>query len=138
MIVKENIDSVEEFNYLYDSVGWGAYDKDIATKMLKNNIYSVSVYDDNTIIGYGRLIGDGISFIYIHDVMVLPKYQSRKVGSKIMNKLLEKIDEIRKENPSLRVYLGASKNKEGFYKKFGFVIREEYGLGAGMILKTEL
>ena len=52
-----------------------------------------------------------------------------------MNKLLEKIEEIKKENPSLTVYLGASKNKEDFYKKFGFIERTDAGLGAGMILK---
>ena len=52
-----------------------------------------------------------------------------------MNKLLEKIEEIKKENPSLRVYLGASKDREGFYKKFGFIERTDADLGAGMILK---
>ena len=38
-----------------------------------------------------------------------------------MNKLLKKINELKKENPNLRVYLGASKNKEKFYEKFGFI-----------------
>lgn len=52
-----------------------------------------------------------------------------------MNKLLEKIEKIKNENPSVRVYLGASKNKEEFYKKFGFITRKDAGLGAGMILK---
>ncbi len=52
-----------------------------------------------------------------------------------MNKLLEKINEIKKSNPDLRVYLGASKGKEGFYRKFGFVDRLEADLGSGMILK---
>ena len=35
----------------------------------------------------------------------------------------------------MREYLGASKNKEDFYKKFGFIERTDAGLGAGMILK---
>ena len=52
-----------------------------------------------------------------------------------MKKLLEKIDGIRYDNPNVRVYLGASLNKEDFYKKFGFISRKEYGLGEGMILK---
>ena len=53
-----------------------------------------------------------------------------------MNKLLEKINELKKENPNLRVYLGASKNKENFYKKFGFIRRIDANLGYGMILKA--
>ena len=71
----------------------------------------------------------------IHDIMVIPEYQSKGIGTMIMNKLLEKIEEIRKENPNLRVYLGASKNKEGFYKKFGFIERKNADLGEGMILE---
>ena len=132
--IKENVNSVEEFNYLYDAVGWGSYDKKVSEIALANTMYSVSVYDDDKIIGYGRLIGDGICFMYIHDVMVEPKYQNQKIGSRIMNKLLEKINHIKLENPYVRVYLGASKGKEKFYEKFGFITREDANLGSGMIL----
>ncbi len=133
--IKENVNNVEEFNKLYDAVGWGAYEYDISKKALDNTYYSVSVYDDSNIIGYGRLIGDTICFMYIHDVMVIPEYQNKKIGTMIMTKLLEKIEEIKKENKDVRVYLGASKNKEGFYEKFGFETRKDADLGEGMILK---
>ncbi len=133
--IKENNKNIQEFNYLYEAVGWGAYDEKIVKRALDNTFYSVSVYDEDKIIGFGRLIGDTICFMYIHDVMVLPEYQSKKIGTTIMNKLLEKVDELKMENPSLRVYLGASKNKEKFYKRFGFVNRTEADLGDGMILK---
>ena len=132
--IKENVNSVEEFNYLYDAVGWGSYDEKVSEKALANTMYSVSVYDDDKIIGYGRIIGDGICFLYIQDVMVIPKYQNKKIGSQIMNKLLEKINQKKLENPYVRVYLGASKGKEKFYERFGFITREEANLGSGMIL----
>lgn len=132
--IKENVNSVEEFNYLYDAVGWGSYDKKVSEKALANTMYSVSVYDDDKIIGYGRIIGDGICFLHIHDVMVTPKYQNKKIGSQIMDKLLEKVNQIKVENPYVRVYLGASKGKEKFYERFGFITREDADLGSGMIL----
>jgi len=132
--IKENIKNVEEFNLLYDDVGWGAYDDNITQKALDNTFYSVSAYDDNKIVGYGRIIGDTICFLYIQDIMVKPEYQGKKIGTAIMNKLLEKINEIKKENSDLRVYLGASKNKEKFYEKFGFIKRIDADLGHGMIL----
>ena len=135
--IKENIKNVEEFNLLYDAVGWGAYDEKITQKALDNTFYSVSVYDDNKIVGYGRMIGDAICFLYIQDIMVKPEYQGNKIGTMIMNKLLEKINEIEKENPDLRVYLGASKHKEKFYEKFGFVKRIDADLGYGMILNRK-
>lgn len=135
--IKENNKNVEEFNLLYNSVGWGSYDRNISKKALDNTFYSLSIYDDDKIIGYGRLIGDTICFIYIHDVMVIPEYQSKKIGTMIMNRLLEKINDLKKENPDLRVYLGASKNRESFYEKFGFVRRIDADLGYGMILKSK-
>ena len=135
--IKENIKNVEEFNLLYDAVGWGAYDEKITQKALDNTFYSVSVYDDNQMVGYGRIIGDAICFLYIQDIMVKPEYQGKKIGTMIMNKLLEKINEIKKENPDLRVYLGASKNKEKFYEKFGFIKRIDADLGYGMILNRK-
>ena len=135
MTIKENNKNINEFNLLYDSVGWGAYDKTISKRALDNTFYSVSVYDDDNIVGYGRLIGDTICFIYIQDVMVKPEFQNKKIGTLIMNKLLEKINELKKENPNIRVYLGASKNKEEFYERFGFVKRIDENLGYGMILK---
>lgn len=134
--LKENVNNVQEFNLLYDLVGWGSYDDEISKKALANTYYSVSIYDDETIIGYGRLIGDGICFMYIHDVMVRPDYQNKKIGTMIINKLLDKIKTIERENPDLRVYLGASKGKEEFYEKFGFVKRIDADLGYGMILKN--
>lgn len=133
--IKENNKDIKEFNLLYNSVGWGAYDENISKKALDNTFYSVSVYDDDRIIGYGRILGDTICFMYIHDIMVIPEYQSKKIGTMIMNKLLEKINGLKKENPNIRVYLGASKNKEKFYEKFGFVKRIDADLGYGMIFK---
>ncbi len=41
------------------------------------------------------------------------------------------------EYPNIRTYLGASKGKEDFYKKFGFVLRPNEELGATMILKND-
>lgn len=135
--IKENSKDVNEFNYLYEEVGWGAYSYECSKKALDNTLYSISIYDEDKIIGFGRLIGDGICFIYIHDVMVVPNFQSQGIGSMIMSKLLEKVKEIKVENPSVRTYLGSSTGKEGFYEKFGFVKREEVGLGSGMILQNK-
>ena len=124
----------QEFNYLTNSVGWGTRDELIVKEALKNTLYSLCVYNDDKLIGYGRIIGDKTIFLYIHDIMVLPDYQNKQIGTNIMNNLLRQIDEYKKMNPNIRTYLGASKGKEEFYKKFGFITRPNETLGAGMIL----
>lgn len=135
MIIKENIKNIDEFNLLYNAVGWEAYDNSITKIALENTFYSVSIYGDDKIVGYGRLIGDGICFMYIQDIMVLPEYQNKTIGTLIMNNLLEKIKELKKKNPELLTYLGASEGKEAFYEKIGFKKRIDVGLGHGMVLE---
>lgn len=132
--IVENKISGDDFNYLTKKVGWGTRDANVIGEALNNTLYSVSIYDDNKIIGYGRIIGDKTIFLYIQDIMVIPEYQGQKVGTKIMNALLTKVDEYKKINPNIRTYLGASKGKEKFYEKFGFKTRSSVDLGEGMVL----
>lgn len=126
--------SANEYNMLTEAVGWGKRKESIIEEALKNTLYSLCVYDNEKLIGYGRIIGDKTIFLYIHSVMVIPEYQGKGIGTGIMNELIKQIDEYKKVNPNIRTYLGASKGKESFYEKFGFVTRPNEYLGAGMIL----
>ena len=130
----ENTPTANEFNTLTESVEWGTRENSIVEEALRNTLYSLCAYDEDKLIGYGRIIGDKTIFLYIQDIMVIPEYQGRQIGTGIMNKLLERIDEYKKINPDIRTYLGASKGKESFYEKFGFISRPNEDLGAGMIL----
>ena len=130
----EQTPSAEEFNYLTNSVGWGTRKNNIIDEALKNTLYSLCVYDDTKLIGYGRIIGDKTIFLYIQDIMVIPAYQNKHIGTKIMENLLKQINVYKKINPDIRTYLGASKGKEPFYEKFGFISRPNGDLGSGMIL----
>lgn len=130
----EQTPSAEEFNYLTNSVGWGIREILIVEEALKNTLYSLCVYDDNRLIGYGRIIGDKTIFLYIQDVMVIPEYQNKHIGTGIIENLVKQIDKYKKINPNIRTYLGASKGKESFYEKFGFISRPNKDLGSGMVL----
>ena len=134
IIYTEQTPSADEFNFLTNSVGWGKRENSIVDEALSNTLYSLCVYDDDKLIGYGRIIGDKTIFLYIQDIMVIPEYQNKHIGTEIMNNLLKQINEYKKINPSIRTYLGASKGKESFYEKFGFISRPNEELGSGMIL----
>ena len=133
----EKIPTPDDFNMLTESVGWGKRESNIVEEALRNTLYSLCVYDEDKLIGYGRIIGDKTIFLYIQDIMVIPKYQGKQIGTGIMYKLLEQVDRYKKVNPNIRTYLGASKGKEGFYEKFGFISRPNDKLGAGMILYND-
>ena len=129
--------TVDEFNQLTEAIGWGRRENVIVEEALKHTLYSVCAYDEDKLIGYGRIIGDKTIFLHIHDVMVRPEYQGIGIGTGIMNKILDKVNVYRGVNPGIRVCLGASKGKEGFYEKFGFVGRPNESLGAGMVWNSD-
>ena len=88
---EEKIPTPDEYNHIADSVGWGSSENKIVEIALNNSLYSICAYDGDKMIGYGRIIGDKTMFLYIQDIMVLPEYQSQKVGSHIMEKILNKV-----------------------------------------------
>ncbi len=49
---------------------------------------------------------------------------------KIIENILNKINNIRKINPNIKLYLFARKGKEEFYEKFGFIRRPNSEDGA--------
>ena len=113
--IKENVNSVEEFNYLYDAVGWESYDEKISEKALKNTIYSVSVYEDNKII-QGFV---GVRDEYIEGIFVSDKMKSHGIGKALLDYIKDK-----KARLQLNVY---QKNVRAmsFYQREGFTIQSE-------------
>lgn len=134
IIIKEEKPTADQYNFLTNKVGWGVTDKGIIEIALDNTLYSVCAFDDGEIVGYARIIGDKTMFLYIQDVMVVPELQGQGIGSRLMEYILKEVYGLKAANPEIRTYLGASKGKEGFYRKFGFVSRNEADLGDAMIL----
>ena len=73
----------------------------------------VTAWDQDEIIGAGRLISDGVCYGWIHDMAVLPDCQKTGVGRGIMEELLD-------GNESLLIGLTSAFGAEEFYHKLGF------------------
>jgi L-threonylcarbamoyladenylate synthase len=132
----EDIKEVKEYNYLRERVGKEKKNEESLKLSLENTVYSVSAYDYGTIVGYGRIIGDGAMYYYIKNIMVDPDYRHQNIGTTIMEMLMDKIKEYKEEEPNLMVSVGAAPGKEKFYRKFGFKTRQELYLGPQMIYRT--
>lgn len=134
ILYREQKISAADFNALTEAVGWGTRDRAVVETALSNTFYSVCAVEGGRLVGYARLIGDKTIFLYVQDVMVRPEYQGMGIGTKLMEKITEKISECKAASPDLRAYLGASKGRESFYRRFGFLTRGEADLGEGMVL----
>lgn len=82
--------------------------------VFSNSRYQCFVYDNDTIIGTGRALADGLDASYICDVAIHPKYQNLGIGKGVVNKLIEFSKDHNK------IILFASMGKEPFYAKLGF------------------
>ena len=49
------------------------------------------IYDNENAIGMGRVVGDGIYFTIV-DIVVRPEYQGKKIGTAIINSILNYIE----------------------------------------------
>lgn len=123
--------TVDEFVSLRQAVGWEVPEKEFILIGLNNTLFSVCIHREDKIIGYGRVVGDGGFTIFIQDIMVRPEFQRQGIGTKIMELIMDTI----KQNYGKRTYIGlmATKGKEQFYKRFGFIERPNEHFGAGMI-----
>lgn len=127
----ENDLSYEIYYKLRDSVGWRNFSEQQARNALQHSYYSIVVLHQNEAIGMARIIGDGIYFI-IADVIVVPEYQGKGIGTTMMKRLLAYIDENVPVGGRASVQLIAEKGKEVFYAQQGFKRMPHEHCGSGM------
>ena len=134
---EENALSAKQFLMLRESVGWKGVEYQVE-KALESGLYNVIVKDNNEVVGMGRLVGDGIMYWYIQDVIVNPKYQGKGIGKEIMRLLTRYIEKNSLPGTTVTIGLMAAKGKEDFYEKLGYIARPTEIYGPGMIMHYEI
>lgn len=116
-LTNKNINLKQLIN-LYQSVGWTAYTEkpELLQQAVHNSLYVLGAFDHDQLIGLIRVVGDGLTIIYIQDLLVLPAYQNQGIGSTLINKVHKEFRHVRQqvlltmEEPETRA----------FYEKNGF------------------
>lgn len=85
----EKYDSDEILN-LYNSVCWCSYTN--RPKMLEHafehSLKILGAHDGNKLVGLVRAVGDGYSVLFIQDILVLPEYQRKGIGTMLLKSML--------------------------------------------------
>ena len=92
---------------------------DLFREALKNS-WNFSAFEDQQLIGFGRLVTDRATFAYLSDVFVLPDYRARGIGKNLMEIIFQK-----REVQKLRRIILATQDAHPLYKKFGFTQLKE-------------
>jgi len=110
----------ETTNIVWDNVveilknaGMSNYSSEIHERAFNNSHSTVFIFDNETLVAFGRAISDGEYQSAIYDIAVSPEYQGLGIGRLIIKNLVKK-------SPNCNFILYASPGKELFYEKENF------------------
>jgi len=118
----------DQFWTLFQTTGWNAkyqLSPEELTQALRASWFVISAYEGEKLVGFGRLVSDGVIHAMIYELIVLPKYQGRGIGGEILENLVDKCQEAGVRD----IQLFCAAGKREFYEKRGFVSRPENAPG---------
>ena len=116
----------EEIVALYQAGGWwkDEYDPAEISPLISGSFAFVVAAEKKSgrAVGMGRAISDGVSDAYIQDLVVLPEYRRRDLGTAMVSLLVARC----REAGISWIALVAEPGSENFYVPLGFARMEGY------------
>ncbi len=81
----------------------------------------LGAYEDDRLVGVGRVVSDSAVHAMIYDLIVVPERQGTGIGQELLARLVERCTKAGIRD----VQLFCAKGKRSFYEKRGFVARPE-------------
>ncbi len=125
---KESIPGPKDYFKLFRTTGWNklyGFNIDELYWAIDNSWYVLSVYHLEKLIGFGRIISDGIHHALLVDIIVHPDYQNKGIGGELVEKLLKHCKRFKIRD----IQLFSTEGKAQFYKNYGFEPRPENAPG---------
>ena len=116
--IKNELPTAEEYVLIRNLAGWGHISKTTAIKSLSSTVISVCVRHDETLVGFGRVVGDGVLYFYVSDIFVHPSQRGRRLGEAIMGEIVEQVRAT--AQPGATIAVLAAPGRETFYERAGF------------------
>ena len=91
----------------------GVRNPDKLRRSCENSFLVCLAYIEDELVGMSRAISDGEYQAAIYDLVILPEYQNKGIGRKIM-------EELHRRLPVKTIILYAVPGKESFYEKLGY------------------
>lgn len=120
----KRIPSNKDLQKLYLSVGWDVYVKnnEDMTVLLKKTCYFVTVWDNDQLVGFTRVISDDHSIAYVQDILIDSGYQGNGIGSKLLKMIKERFNHVRQ----VVLMTDTSEKTINFYEKNKLLSLDKY------------
>ena len=118
----------QEIIDLYQSVGWTNYTScpEMLEEAYKNSLCILGAFEKEKLVGVVRVVGDGISIVFVQDILVLPEYQRQGVGSALMRAILKKYASVYQ----VELLTDSTEKSKAFYSSVGLVPVSKLGCSA--------
>jgi len=122
--LSEQLPDKQEYFNLFITTGWNQQyqaSPEQVEQANRNSWLTVSAYDEEKLVGFGRVVTDFVLHAMIFDMIILPAYQGQGIGTIVLERLVKKC----KDHGIRDIQLFCAKGKRGFYEKNGFEVRAE-------------
>ncbi|MEG1679217.1 MAG: GNAT family N-acetyltransferase [Stenotrophomonas sp.] len=128
--INHDIPSVDTYRHLRQVSGLSPKTAEAASRGLPNSLFAVQITHAGETVAMGRVIGDGGTFYQVVDIAVLPAYQGRGLGKKVMAEIQAYIE--REVPASAYVSLLADGEAHRLYQQYGFTLTAPASVGMAL------
>ena len=116
---------LEEIKKLYHSVGWMNYLEriNILEEAYANSLCVLGAYDSDRLVGIIRAVGDGRTIVLVQDIIVLPEYQRKGIGTKLLKAVMDKYHDVYQ----MELLTDNTEKTKAFYRSVGFTASDDIG-----------
>ena len=115
----DDLPTVNELTDLYNSVGWTADTRDPNRlhAAVARSLRVVTARWDGRLVGLARVVGDGLTIVYVQDILVRPRFRRRGIGRELITRVLDGFEDVRQ-----KVLLADDDPAQlAFYSEVGFI-----------------
>jgi N-acetylglutamate synthase-like GNAT family acetyltransferase len=136
IVYRDKLPALDAYHQLFETTGWNkSYraDEDELYAAISASWYVLSAYDNDDLVGFGRVISDGVLYALICDLIVKPSCQGQGIGSSLLNRLIARC----RAQQIRAIWLFSAKGKSSFYKNFGFAERPSDAPGMQLLTTAD-
>jgi GNAT superfamily N-acetyltransferase len=88
---RARVDRAEVHRFLSEESYWAAgRPREVQDRLIDDAARIVGLYDGDRQVGFCRAATDGVSFVYLADVYVLPEYRGRGLGEELVREMVDR------------------------------------------------
>ena len=83
----------------------------------------LAAFEDDELLGIIRVVGDGVTIVFVQDILVFPNFQRKGIGTALLKYVLDRYSEVRQ----VELMTDNMPKTIAFYKSLGFSEFSEIG-----------